>query len=189
MTRDVETQVINGWRFPANLDIPGEDSGSWTRVKKGDSTFFVVGHDILIDAAHQAGLNGIDTEIAHIGTGLNDIPHVAVKATVDIEGCPDVTSFGSIDETANSLEDMVSTAETRAVKRSIKRALGITNPGVGAEDPDAAGETTKTRQGGEISRDEDGEVDGIDPPDDYDSGRSPTDASTSDGDGTGGFDI
>lgn len=162
------SQIVNGWSFPDDVTVPDE---GWTRVKNGGGEFYVIGHDILIDIAHQAGLNGIETEVVHAGHGMNDVPYVAVKATVDIEGRPLCPSIGSIDETDNSLSDMVSTAETRAVKRSIKRAMGITNPGSGAEDPDAAQETstasstTKTRQGGEISRDEEGNVE-VTPPDD-----------------------
>lgn len=163
------SNIVNGWSFPEEADPPEADSGEWHRIKTGGEEVWVVGHDILIDVAHQIGLNDIETEIAHAGHGLNDVPYVAVRAEVDIEGYPTVNALGSIDETGNSLADMVSTAETKAIKRAIKRALGVTNPGAETEDPDARGETTgkrttETSQGGSISHDpETGEVE-VDPP-------------------------
>jgi hypothetical protein len=172
--------VVNGWRFPPGVDVP-EDSDAWHRIKQGGEAYWVVGHDILIDVAHQLGLNSITTEVVHTGSGMNDVPHAAVSARVEIDGRPVVSALGSIDETGNSLADMISTAETKAVKRALKRSMNVTNPGVESEDPDARGDTTQTRQGGRIDHGPDGDVDVTPPGDRVDDG-----ARAEDGD-FGGF--
>lgn len=157
-------QNINGYVFPADLDVP--ESSGWTRVKRGSGHFYVIHRDLLLGLAHQRGVESIETDVVAHGRASDDVAYSAVKTTVKLDGCPPVSSIGSTDQTTNDLEDMVSTAETRATKRAIKAALNIRNPGEPVEDEDAERYERENDSGGSVEVDEDGDVT-VNPPDDY----------------------
>lgn len=161
---DQEYQEVNGWQFPVGLDVPDQSSDGWVRTKFGGNEVWIIGRNVLVDVAHQAGLNSIETEAVSAGQGMDGVAYAAVRSTVDIDGYPTCSSIGSIDEPSNSLEDMFSTAETRATKRAIKAALNIRNPGAPVDDEDA--KSAASDSGGQVRRADDGGVD-IDPPDEY----------------------
>lgn len=115
-------QEVHGMRFPPDVDVP---DNCWQRGQTSDGTeFWIFGKEGYIEVAHQCGLEGVDVDFVDAGADQDGIRYAAAKATVVIGG-ESYSAIGSIDETENSLSDMFSTAETRATKRAIARALNI----------------------------------------------------------------
>lgn len=151
------SQTVKGWQFPDGVDVPEEDY--WIRRKMGGSKVWIMGKEVCQAVAHEAGLESVDSRVVATGADQDGIPYAAVRTKVVIDG-EQFGALGSTDAPANSLEDMVSTAETRAFKRAVKMALDIRRVGT-TEDPDANGDDS----GGTVERGPDGEPE-ITPPDD-----------------------
>lgn len=148
-------QEINGLLFPEELDVP---EGAWYRGESQDGDeFHIFGKEGHFAVAHQAGMESLLVEaVAHGARMFDDgetIPWAAAKATVDMGDGEVFEAIGSTDMTANSLEDMFSTAETKATKRAIKRALDIRS-------------ASEDSSGGTVREGPDGEVE-VEPPDDF----------------------
>jgi len=131
MTEDY--QEVRGWRFPADVDVP-EDT--WSRGKAGGETFHVFHWAGYVDVAHQCGLEFVETDIVATGEDDAGIPYAAARASVVIDG-ETYQAIGSTDAPANSLEDMCSTAQSRALKRAVRVALGIRRIGEAPDEPAA----------------------------------------------------
>ena len=127
-------QTVNGWRFPAEVDVP-EDT--WSRGKAGGDEFFIFHWPGFVDVARQMGLEGTETEVTATGTDDAGIPYVAVRATVHLDG-ETFEAIGSADAPENSLSDMPSTAQSRGLKRAIRIALGIRRVNETPEEPSAS---------------------------------------------------
>lgn len=153
------SQTVKGWQFPEGVDVPEEDY--WIRRKMGGSEVWIMGKEVCQAVAHQAGLVSVDSRVVATGADQDGIPYAAVRTSVTIDG-EEFSALGSTDAPANSLEDMVSTAETRAFKRAVKMALDIRRVGT-TEDPDANGSPDDS--GGTVERGPDGEPE-ITPPED-----------------------
>lgn len=151
------SQTVKGWQFPDGVNVPEEDY--WIRRKMGGSEVWIMGKEVCQAVAHQAGLTSVDSRVVATGADQDGIPYAAVRTKVAIDG-EQFSALGSTDAPANSLEDMVSTAETRAFKRAVKMALDIRRVG-STEDPDANGGDS----GGTVERGPDGEPE-ITPPED-----------------------
>lgn len=166
------TQVVNGWQFPDGVDVPEEDY--WIRREMGGSEVWIMGKEVCQAVAHDAGLETVDTAVAATGADHDGIPYAAVRVEVVIDGRR-TAAIGSTDAPANSLEDMVSTAETRAFKRAVKLALDVRRVDT-TEDPDANADASDS--GGRVERGPDGPE--VTPPDEYeDSGGEPSDTDDS----------
>lgn len=133
-------QVVNGWTFPDDVDVP-EDC--WSKAKAGGDEFHIFGWQGYVSVAHQCSLEGTDCEIVADGVDADGIPWLAAKATVKING-DSYSAIGSIDAPANSLEDMGSTAQTRALKRAIRLALDIRRHGEPPDEPRTSGSTSSS---------------------------------------------
>ena len=145
-------QRVNGWRFPAEVDVPDD---TWSRGKAGGDTFFVFHWAGYVDVAQQMGLEGTETEVTATGTDDAGIPYVAVRATVRIDG-ETYEAIGSADAPENSLSDMASTAQSRALKRAIRIALGIRRINEQPEEPSAVADAgTDYEDGHALSGDRD----------------------------------
>jgi hypothetical protein len=129
-----EYQEVRGWRFPADVDVP-EDT--WSRGKAGGETFHVFHWAGYVDVARQSGLESVETSVAATGADEDGIPYVAARATVTIDG-ERYEAIGSADAPENSLSDMASTAQSRALKRAIRIALGIRRINESPDEPAAS---------------------------------------------------
>lgn len=128
-----EYQTVNGWRFPAGVDVPDD---TWSRGKAGGDEFYIFHWAGFVDVARQSGLEDVDVDVVATGADQEDIPYVAVRASVTIDG-ERFSAIGSADAPANSLEDMASTAQSRALKRAIRIALGIRRDDESPDEPSA----------------------------------------------------
>jgi len=130
-----EYQTVRGWRFPADVDVPDD---TWSRGKAGGETFHVFHWAGYVDVAQQCGLESVETDIVATGDDDAGIPYAAARASVVIDG-ETYEAIGSTDAPANSLEDMCSTAQSRALKRAIRIGLGIRRIGEAPDEPAATG--------------------------------------------------
>lgn len=137
-----EHQTVHEMQFPAHVDVP---DNCWQRGKTQDGNeFWIFGKEGYLEVAHQSGLESIDCEFVDAGADQDGIRYAAAKTTVVIDG-QQYSAIGSIDETENSLSDMFSTAETRALKRAIARALNIRAVNPDPEEPRAEDPTDREK--------------------------------------------
>lgn len=118
-----ETQTVKGWLFPEGIDVPEEP---WYRFTLGDTTVEDMNWSGHIDVAHQVGLDQLDTEVVASGV-VDGLLYAAVKVTAVIDG-QRFSSIGGADVASNQVKDpehVFSVAESRAIKRAVKRALNI----------------------------------------------------------------
>lgn len=122
-----ETQTQKGWIFPADVEIPEQH---WYRIDFGGDVMHDLereGHEYL---ARQCGMIGLNSEVAASGT-MDGIHHAAVEATLELARDGEIetyTAIGGADTASQQVRDpehVFSVAESRAVKRVVKRALGI----------------------------------------------------------------
>lgn len=123
---------VNGYLVPDDVDVP-EDV--FFRAKIDGETVELLGWEGYVDIARQSGMTGFDAHVDATGIDGDGIPYAAVRARVWF-GDEAYDAIGSTDSLTNGLEDMVSTAQSRALKRAIRIALGIRRVGE-TTDPDA----------------------------------------------------
>jgi hypothetical protein len=122
-----DTQTQKGWIFPAGLEIPEQH---WYRIDFGGDVMHDLNREGHVYLARQHGMIGLNSEVAASGT-MDGIHHAAVEATLEVVRDGDVetyTAIGGADTASQQVRDpehVFSVAESRAVKRAVKRALGI----------------------------------------------------------------
>lgn len=155
-----EFQTVNGWRFPTDAEVPTD---TWSKGKAGGEEFYVFHWAGFVDVARQMGLEGTETRVTATGEDEDGIPYVAVMARVTIDG-ETYEAIGSADAPENSLSDMASTAQSRALKRAIRVALGIRRINEPPEEPTAVADADVDFEEGhalnEGTGDDIGEADG-----------------------------
>jgi len=122
-----DTKTEKGWVFPAAVEIPDQN---WYRIDFGGDVQWDIdreGHESL---ARQVGMESLTSEVAAHGVS-DGIVYCMVESTLIIPDGPFAGEFTAIQgaDTASQQvrePDYVSgVAESRAVKRAVKRALGI----------------------------------------------------------------
>ncbi len=120
-------QKQKGWLFPPELDIPEQH---WYRIDFGGDVMHDLDREGHVYLARQYGMIGLNSEVAASGTN-DGIHHAAAEATLEVVRDGDVetyTAIGGADTASQQVRDpehVFSVAESRAVKRAVKRALGI----------------------------------------------------------------
>ena len=134
-------QIVHGWRFPDGCDVPDRQAAPalWSSFESRGEEVSVPNASLVMDVGRQLGcvwgdpkIIVHDTRVAERSSMSDDggsekreeMPYVAVKHTVRFDG-ETHARIGSTDASTNGLEDMVSTAETKALKRTIQSAVGI----------------------------------------------------------------
>jgi hypothetical protein len=132
-----------GLLFPENVDIPEQ---SWYRIDFGDNVVWDLdreGHEYL---AEQRGMIRLESEVVATGT-YEGVLYASVRAELEIprpNHKNETRTFAAVsgaDETSQQVRDpehVWSVAESRAIKRVVKRALGIRDAEQ-TRDPEAAG--------------------------------------------------
>lgn len=122
-----DMQSAKGWLFPASVEIPEQN---WYRIDFGGDVQWDIdreGHESL---ARQVGMESLTSEVAAHGV-TDGIVYCMVESTLVIPDGPfagEYTSIQGADTASQQVRepDYVSgVAESRAVKRAVKRALGI----------------------------------------------------------------
>lgn len=123
-------QELKGLLFPENVDVPEQ---SWYRIDFGDTVVWDLdreGHEHL---ARQRGMMRLESEVVATGT-YEGVLYASVRAELEMpkEGHKNTTetyaAVSGADETSQQVRDpehVWSVAESRAIKRVVKRALGI----------------------------------------------------------------
>lgn len=143
-------QEINGWLFPDDLDV---DESDFYRMKFGDTERYDLDWNSHVDLAHQRGLEQVDARIHDSGVDGDGVRYAAVRAEVVVEG-EAFAALGGADETSQQVRDpehVWSVAESRALKRAVKKALNI-RPAPGKGSPDER-PTTDVSRDSDRSRD------------------------------------
>jgi hypothetical protein len=122
-----DTKSEKGWIFPAEIDIPEQN---WYRIDFGGDSQWDIdreGHEHMAD---QVGYDELTSEIAAHGVS-DGIIYCVVESTLVIPDgrfAGEYTAIQGADTASQQVRepDYVSgVAESRAVKRAVKRALGI----------------------------------------------------------------
>lgn len=115
-----EFQTVEGWELPAGIDVPTHrfyEIGSWeTKVLDW------YGH---VEMLHQLDLESIDVDLVDSGFDDSGVQYAAAKATIVVGGNR-FSAMGGADTASQQVRDpehVFSVAETRALKRAIKKAL------------------------------------------------------------------
>lgn len=135
----------NGWYYPDGLDP--KDHLYYT-IPYGDSEVTDLGWHGHVDLLRQRGFGGIDTEVVDSGTDDQGILYAVVKVTVTVDG-GQYSSLAGADETSNQVRDpehVWSVAESRAIKRATKKALGIHPADGGTAEYDEPEQTNVSRE-------------------------------------------
>jgi len=117
-----------GWLYPRHLDIPEQ---CWYRMEFGDSVQWDLDREGHEELARQAGMVELTSEVAAHGVDGEGIVYVVVEATLKLdhdEHGGEYTAVQGADTASQQVRepDYVSgVAESRAIKRVVKRALGI----------------------------------------------------------------
>jgi len=120
-------QKQKGWLFPSGLDIPEQH---WYRIDFGGDVMHDLDREGHVYLARQYGMVALNSEVTASGTN-DGIHHAAVEATLEVSrdgGVEAYTAIGGADTASQQVRDpehVFSVAESRAVKRAVKRALGI----------------------------------------------------------------
>jgi len=143
-----------GLLFPENVDIPEQ---SWYRIDFGDSVVWDLDREGYEYLAEQRGMTRLESEVVATGT-YEGVLYASVRAELEIprpNHKSETRAFAAVsgaDETSQQVRDpehVWSVAESRAIKRVVKRALGIRDAeqtrdpeaggaGAGVEDPSPA---------------------------------------------------
>lgn len=132
-----------GWLFPEGVPAP-DDGAAWYRMSFGDTEKWDLNWNAHVHLAHECGLDSIKTEVADSGVDAEGIRYAAVKTTLVVDGRV-FESMAGADETSQQVRDpehVWSVAESRSVKRCVKKALDIRphdEVTAESEDPDARG--------------------------------------------------
>lgn len=162
------TDEVNGWLFPDDVEVPSEP---WFRIPFGDDDevrdMSWHGH---VDVAHQQGIDQLQTEVADSGIDDDGIRYAAVKASVVIDGTR-YESLAGADEASRQVRDpehVWSVAESRAVKRAVKKALNIrpASDSAAKADDETYVEDPPQASGGSVEVAGDGTVE-VTPPEDH----------------------
>jgi hypothetical protein len=141
---------VRGLLIPDHIEVP---DANWYRMEFGDSVTWDIdrpGHEYM---ARQHGMDSLESSVA--GTGTADgVLYATVEAELVVtrEGKTETyCAVSGADATSQQVRDpehVWSVAESRAVKRVVKRALGIRGANQSLDDADAAGqsETTQTTE-------------------------------------------
>lgn len=127
---DGEPSVKNGWRFPPGVKVP--DDSDWYRISFGSNTARGWSWAAHVDQLHEFHEDvSIETEVVDSGFSPESrgksVQYAAVKATVEVDGAR-FSSLQAADETTQQVRDpefVFAVAESRALKRAIKKALNI----------------------------------------------------------------
>lgn len=123
-------QELKGLLFPENVDVPEQ---SWYRIDFGDNVVWDLdreGHEHL---ARQRGMERLESEVVATGT-YEGVLYASVRAELEIKEpqhknkTKTYAAVSGADETSQQVRDpehVWSVAESRAIKRVVKRALGI----------------------------------------------------------------
>ena len=140
------SQMVHGWRFPGGVDVPTceEQPGFWSVFEDNSGErVYIASAKLIIDVGRQLGAVWSDPEVVIYDKKIierssmsdgsssdkhDELPHVTVRHTVMYDG-EEYSRYGSADANTNGLEDMVATAETKALKRTIQSAVGIWDTG------------------------------------------------------------
>jgi len=119
-----------GLLFPENVDIPEQ---SWYRIDFGDSVVWDLDREGYEYLAEQRGMTRLESEVVATGT-YEGVLYASVRAELEIprpNHKSETRAFAAVsgaDETSQQVRDpehVWSVAESRAIKRVVKRALGI----------------------------------------------------------------
>ena len=122
-----DTQTQKGWIFPGDVEVPEQH---WYRIDFGGDVMHDLDREGHVYLARQRGMIGLNSEVAASGTN-DGIHHAAIESTLEIVEGGDVetyTAIGGADTASQQVRDpehVFSVAESRAIKRAVKRALGI----------------------------------------------------------------
>jgi len=119
------TREINGWLFPDGVEVP---EGSWYRISFGDREVWDMDKHGHMEVARQVGLTDVKTSVDESGSDHGgDVRYAAVTAKVIVDGdiYQAVGGADTMSDQVRSPEHVWSVAETRGLKRAIKRAVGI----------------------------------------------------------------
>lgn len=120
-------QEQKGWLYPEAVDIPEQ---CWYRMEFGDSVQWDLDREGHEELARQVGMSSLTSRLAAHGVD-EGIVYCMVESTLvipDGEFSGEYTSLQGADTASRQVRepDYVSgVAESRAVKRVVKRALGI----------------------------------------------------------------
>jgi len=129
-----------GWRFPAEIDPPEE---TWYSYPIGDNQIKDQKWEGHVDMAHQYADESVvfRAKLEDAGFGPDDIQYAFCRAAVIIDG-DRYEALQGADETTNQVRDpeyVVAVAESRALKRAVKKALNI----IPADEDTAAADRTE----------------------------------------------
>lgn len=122
-----EMQSQKGWLFPESVDVPEQN---WYRIDFGGDVQWDIDREGHEELARQAGMGSLTSEVAAHGV-TDGIVYCMVESTLVIpEGqfAGEYTAIQGADTASQQVRepDYVSgVAESRALKRAVKRALGI----------------------------------------------------------------
>ncbi len=149
-----------GWLFPGGLDLP---ENNWYRMEFGDTVAWDIdreGHEYM---ARQSGATSLTSNVVSTGTA-EGVLYAAVEAELTLELDGEEQTYRAVsgaDATSQQVRDpehVWSVAESRAVKRVVKRALGIRS-------------TEQTREDGAVGASESSAESAVSESSDSDSGQ------------------
>jgi hypothetical protein len=118
--------VERGWRFPASVDPPEE---TWYSYPIGDNRIEDQKWEGHVDMAHQFADDSVEfeSELMDAGFDPDGIQYAFARAAVVIDG-ERFEALQGADETTNQVRDpeyVLAVAESRALKRAVKKGLNI----------------------------------------------------------------
>jgi hypothetical protein len=132
-----EETTKRGLVFPSEDHIPEEHY--WYRMDFGDDTQWDLTSEGCLQAAREAGLVSVQSRVEDSGTS-DGLLYATASATLKFDDGAEWTAVSGADETSQQVRDpehVWSVAETRAIKRAVKRAVPI-RPADVSRDPDAS---------------------------------------------------
>lgn len=119
-----------GLLFPENVDIPEQ---SWYRIDFGGNTVWDLDREGYEYLARQRGMDRLESEV--VATGAREgVLYASVRAELELpkpQHKNETETYAAVsgaDETSQQVRDpehVWSVAESRAIKRVVKRALGV----------------------------------------------------------------
>lgn len=177
---DSEMQEYRGWLFPSDAEIPPEQH--WYQIEfSGGTTIWDMNREGHLYLARQFGLEAIESEVAATGDS-EGLLYASVTAALTLDG-KRFEAVGGADESSQQVRDpehVWSVAETRAIKRAVKRAVGVRDADTSTTDDH---EEQVSRSGGVPSN----APESVDsPPSEWDGGDDTDDTDDGDSDDSGG---
>lgn len=121
---DDERVQVGDYSFPPGAEVL--EHLAYT-IPYGDDETEDIKWEGYVDVAHGLGVESIETEIIDSGV-LNDVQFAVAKVTVKTDGGNTYSAVQAADETTNQVrqpEFVWSVAESRALKRAVKKAFNI----------------------------------------------------------------